>query len=667
VTQITAAYWVQVQREIARLQPDVQRAFIGAFQKIQEGLSEKELTQFMTSGGVDRFVLQALPEDELDKAFGPVRAQIQKVSKTAAEREAKRIPAGGPSIPFDVLNPKIIASFDALDTRVLSALKDTVRETVRDTVKAGLEEGLAPKTIAKEMREVIGLAPNQAKAVRNFEKMLREKDPEVLSRALRDKRFDGTITKMFAEGGLSEKQITTMVDKYRERFKAFHSETISRTTVLESNKLGQQASWESAIEEGVVDEANLLKQWVGVKDDREREEHLAMEGETVPFSETFSNGQDYPGEDEYNCRCLALYIPGPKQDRLINRKMGAEQAAAVSERADGVIGSVRLALDTAEGATIDELVTQLKGFFPEKGEEALRSTASTQVSRLAKTTGRKIASEVVEGRGRVYRLTNETYVAKVPKTKPEGLPVLPHKSASTASGPSAKSVGYRYDTNKYGQDIEKARAYTEKTFQQNQFTKQAWASLTEKEKYLLADADISYQPEVIQPEALGWFQPASRSVSVDENIMLDAAQGRGRFHAVSVQAVMDHEVGHATDYAWTYAERRSSTMEEFWSTSQLQSAKEFREALAKDVETIAKTIRPGAGKTYVAYIEDAYGLANSQTFQAQWTRHVEMAADLIASARGVPRLRVGMFTSTELVEAFPNAMVIIRRQFARFS
>jgi RecA-family ATPase len=154
-----------------------------------------------------------------------------------------------------------------------------VRETVRDTVKAGLEEGLAPKTIAKEMREVIGLAPNQAKAVRNFEKMLREKDPEVLSRALRDKRFDGTITKMFAEGAsLSEKQITTMVDKYRERFKAFHSETISRTTVLESNKLGQQASWESAIEEGVVDEANLLKQWVGVKDDREREEHLAMEG-----------------------------------------------------------------------------------------------------------------------------------------------------------------------------------------------------------------------------------------------------------------------------------------------------------------------------------------------------------------------------------------------------
>jgi uncharacterized protein with gpF-like domain len=56
-----------------------------------------------------------------------------------------------------------------------------------------------------------------------------------------------------------------------------------------------------------VDRALLVKTWRGVKDLRERPSHLAMEGQTVGFDESFSNGQEIPGDDEYNCRCVAIY------------------------------------------------------------------------------------------------------------------------------------------------------------------------------------------------------------------------------------------------------------------------------------------------------------------------------------------------------------------------
>jgi uncharacterized protein with gpF-like domain len=48
----------------------------------------------------------------------------------------------------------------------------------------------------------------------------------------------------------------------------------------------------------------FLKTWFGVMDERERDEHVALEGETVGIDENFSNGIPYPSEP--NCRCAAV-------------------------------------------------------------------------------------------------------------------------------------------------------------------------------------------------------------------------------------------------------------------------------------------------------------------------------------------------------------------------
>jgi SPP1 gp7 family putative phage head morphogenesis protein len=48
------------------------------------------------------------------------------------------------------------------------------------------------------------------------------------------------------------------------------------------------------------------KTWVTVGDDRVREEHMAMDGLTIPINESFPIGVVYPPEGA-NCRCWVEY------------------------------------------------------------------------------------------------------------------------------------------------------------------------------------------------------------------------------------------------------------------------------------------------------------------------------------------------------------------------
>ena len=180
-----------------------------------------------------------------------------------------------------------------------------MRETFRAHIENGLRDGVNPRTVARELRTVIGLAPNQEEAVRNFRRALEgaEGARSPLAYKLRDKRFDGTIGK----GNLTTAQIEKMAEAYRRKMVAFNAETNARTATLDSLKLGQRLSWEDAVDKGIVDRNALVKTWAGTLDERERPEHVAMEGETVRFDEPFSNGEMTPGDSTYNCRCIARF------------------------------------------------------------------------------------------------------------------------------------------------------------------------------------------------------------------------------------------------------------------------------------------------------------------------------------------------------------------------
>ena len=83
----------------------------------------------------------------------------------------------------------------------------------------------------------------------------------------------------------------------------------ARTSVTSAENKGRMDMMEEAEEKGV----HVQKKWIATNDDRTRESHAELDGQTVDQDEEFDNGLQYPGdpngdpEEVYNCRCTLGY------------------------------------------------------------------------------------------------------------------------------------------------------------------------------------------------------------------------------------------------------------------------------------------------------------------------------------------------------------------------
>ena len=281
------AFWIRANRRASTLSPELARALLRAFAILRESLSDDELSQLITSGQLDGILTNVLDEATMAQAFIPVRARIRDQVDRNFTYFARDLPGAGKingtvAVAFDVLNPRIIDGIRQLDTKVIQTLQPDIRETVRAFVENGLRDGIAPRSIARQIRDVIGMSPTQLRNAETFEAKLRD-------------------------AGTPEDRIAKQVAAYRKRAISLNAETNARTAALDAMKLGQRLSWEQAADAGIVDRDRLTKTWRGVLDLRERLTHVAMEGQTVPFDALFSNGQMIPGDTEYSCRCIPIY------------------------------------------------------------------------------------------------------------------------------------------------------------------------------------------------------------------------------------------------------------------------------------------------------------------------------------------------------------------------
>ena len=287
--------WERARRRAARLQPDLSRAVLLAFDLIKQNVDETDLHDIIEAHALDRLVADVAVGGAfsvlVDRAFVAVSLRLRETVQKAFTAAVRDLPDAGRvngvvGIAFDYLSPNVVQAVRTLDTQVVQGLGDDVKEVVKAAIENGLLNGDAPATIARELRAVIGLSPTQMENVIKYE------------------------AKLEADATLSDATIARMVATYTRRAIALNTETITRTASLQAMKLGQDLAWKEAADKGIVDMGQLNKTWKGVMDDRERDSHVIMEGETVPYDQPYSNGQMIPGEDEYNCRCISLVRVG---------------------------------------------------------------------------------------------------------------------------------------------------------------------------------------------------------------------------------------------------------------------------------------------------------------------------------------------------------------------
>jgi len=105
--------------------------------------------------------------------------------------------------------------------------------------------------------------------------------------------------------GVDESQSTAQIGRNLRQFytdrSPFKAMRVARTEVTKASSFGTQ---EAAKQSGVVE----TKTWLTSRDDRVRDEHEAMDGESVKLNEVFSNGLEYPSEPM--CRCVLTFHTG---------------------------------------------------------------------------------------------------------------------------------------------------------------------------------------------------------------------------------------------------------------------------------------------------------------------------------------------------------------------
>lgn len=107
------------------------------------------------------------------------------------------------------------------------------------------------------------------------------------------------------DAGLAEgESITKLAERIRESgtFSRSRSELIARTETTRVTNGGQRESLQAyQTETGRA----VQKTWLSSRDARVRDEHIALDGETVGIASAFSNGLTEPSEP--NCRCTLIY------------------------------------------------------------------------------------------------------------------------------------------------------------------------------------------------------------------------------------------------------------------------------------------------------------------------------------------------------------------------
>ena len=328
---------------------ELRRSILRAYDVMQTSMSESEIHRLLDSGASIEDIVQQvadLPDlnSMLTRTLGtPLSDTTLNAARTfsfdlptKASREALK---NGVSL----LNPKVIEGLAEVQGRVFTRMSRGTQEVFRQHLARGLKEGRGLGSIARSARGVIGLAPNQERAVANFERMLRKGDHEVLGRKLRDRRFDNTLKRALGKDGtgLSEKQVQSMTGAYRRRMLQYNADLQTRSAALEAVRRGQRLSWEDAIDRGLIKRDECWRRRNTVGDSRVRPAHDAMNGETRPLDEPYSNGELVVGDTEYNCRCTETYFTQPakkgkkrkgrsRRIKLIGQGAGAAAAAAVA-------------------------------------------------------------------------------------------------------------------------------------------------------------------------------------------------------------------------------------------------------------------------------------------------------------------------------------------------
>lgn len=327
---------------ISAWSPRLRQAFTQGVYSLRDAAQIAVIVKMLEAGDVDG-ALRAVGLDPL--AFKGFDQAITSAFDSGGSATVAGLPSlvesSGLSlkIGFDARNPRAEQWLKDHSSTMITSIMDDQRNAVRQFLQASLQTGANPKDAAIDLvgrvsadtgkREggVIGLTATQEAWARNYAQELAQGDAGALTRTLRDKRFDASVKTAIASGKPIPADLQAkMVQAYRNRALRYRGQTIGRTEAMTALHQSQQEAMQQAFDKGQVQQQHVRKIWHSAEDDRVRETHRVLDGESTSFEGVFTSPSGAtlrfpgdplaPGAETINCRCtLSMRV-----DRLANIK-----------------------------------------------------------------------------------------------------------------------------------------------------------------------------------------------------------------------------------------------------------------------------------------------------------------------------------------------------------
>lgn len=310
----------RLDRLLAERGPVVRRAFESAIAQIRDNIAFKAVVDAIASGNVlaaaDAVYGSGLSNAATAMIVRSIADTFSRGGQIVSNADLPRIvTAAGGTLARFTWNPNIGPAQEVLAgyvQQMVPQLLGQARAGFVDVISRGLAAGINPRQVAVEARQFIGLTPYDNSLIQSFRADVINAiagDPKVLTRALRDQRYDSILEKLIAgQGTITQAKIDSMVLAYGRKLLANRAEAWSRTASLGALKNAQFGAWLNFADAAGVDEQDIVKTWVTTLDGRERDEHHDAHGTTVGINELYpvDGGVMVPGDGVYNCRCTQV-------------------------------------------------------------------------------------------------------------------------------------------------------------------------------------------------------------------------------------------------------------------------------------------------------------------------------------------------------------------------
>ena len=183
---------------------------------------------------------------------------------------------------FDIINPRAAQAALNIGSYLVRYVNDSVRERLREIIAEQVSGLLSVADARRMIRDRVGLLPQHAVAVQNYEAGL-------------------------LASGMDPTRVQTLAARYSERLLRYRAEMISRTEVARATSVGQQEYWLQARDAGRLP-PNTMRIWIVNIDELTCDICRPMQdSDPIGLEDYWTTVEGdtvyYPTQSHPNCRC----------------------------------------------------------------------------------------------------------------------------------------------------------------------------------------------------------------------------------------------------------------------------------------------------------------------------------------------------------------------------